>query len=223
MLVVKAGTTLSTSLSPSPASCTGMRIRLPPCSSLFPSLFLSNIFINMTVIMPPVTKHARLCQNSLPKSIFCSFTRWCPASAREENTQCFGAWWSICSCLPILAVTSIIVKGSSSQKNIFCVCWKRSKMEQRKQRWFYFWVGNISVYFWKKMDQSQCTFEARKWALWTGKRFRAGVAFRQVCKTIKIVGKVFVYERLLTNFVEKMLHKHSDWVPKKYWFTKLCR
>ena len=47
-------------------------------------------------------------------------------------------------------------------------------------------------------------------------RVRAGVAFRRVCKTIKIVGKVFVYERLLTNFVEKMLHKHSDWVRKKY-------
>ena len=66
-------------------------------------------------------------------------------------------------------------------------------------------------------------FRSKKVGTLNGKRFRAGVVFRQVCKTIKIVGKVYVYERLLTNFVEKMLHKHSDWVPKNYWFTKLCR
>ena len=59
-------------------------------------------------------------------------------------------------------------------------------------------------------------FRSKKVGTLNGKRFRAGVAFRRVCKTIKIVGKVFVYERLLTNFVEKMLHKHSDWVRKKY-------
>ena len=59
-------------------------------------------------------------------------------------------------------------------------------------------------------------FRSKKVSTLNGKRFRAGVAFRRVCKTIKIVGKVFVYERLLTNFVEKMLDKHSDWVRKKY-------
>ena len=63
----------------------GMSILLSPCASLFPSLFLSNIFINMTVIMPPVTKQARLCQNSLPKSILWSLTRWCP-----RNLQSFA-------------------------------------------------------------------------------------------------------------------------------------
>ena len=59
-------------------------------------------------------------------------------------------------------------------------------------------------------------FRSKKVGTLNCKRFRAGVAFRRVCKAIKIVGKVFVYERLLTNFVEKMLHKHSDWVPKNY-------
>ena len=65
--------------------------RLSPCASLFPSLFLSNVFINMTVIMAPVTKHARLCQNSLPESILCGFTRWCP-----RNLQSFA--WILVNC-----------------------------------------------------------------------------------------------------------------------------
>ena len=64
---------------------------LSPCASLFPSLFLSKVFINMTVIMPPVTKHVRLCQNSLPKRILCSFTRWCP-----RNLQSFA--WIFVNC-----------------------------------------------------------------------------------------------------------------------------
>ena len=58
IFIVRGGTTLSTSLSPSPTSCTGMSIRLSPCSSLFWYLCLSNIFINMTVSIPPMTKHA---------------------------------------------------------------------------------------------------------------------------------------------------------------------
>ena len=36
-------------------------------------------------------------------------------------------------------------------------------------------------------------FRSKKVGTLNCKRFRAGVAFRRVCKTIKIVGKVFVY------------------------------
>ena len=62
---------IDSSLSPSPTSCTGTSIRLSPSSSsLFWSLYHSNIFINMTVIIPTMTKRPTLCQNCLPKNIF---------------------------------------------------------------------------------------------------------------------------------------------------------
>ena len=73
----------------------------------------------------------------------------------------------------------------------------------------------ISIFLEKK-GPITVHFRSKKVGTLNFKRFRAGVAFRLVCKTIKIVGKVFVYERLLTNFVEKMLHKHFDWVRKNY-------
>ena len=65
-----------------------------PCSSLLWSLCHSNIFINMTVIIPPMTKHARLCQNCLPKYIFLLVSRDDAQEFRQEkrsritNTQC---------------------------------------------------------------------------------------------------------------------------------------
>ena len=82
------------SLSPSPTYCTGTSIRLSPSSSLFLSLCHSNIFINMTVIIPPMTKHARLCQNCLPKYIFIMVSRDDAQEFRQEKrtkityTQC---------------------------------------------------------------------------------------------------------------------------------------
>ena len=58
------------------------------------SLCHSNIFINMTVIIPPMTKHARLCQNCVPKNIFLIVSRDDAEEFRQEkrskitNTQC---------------------------------------------------------------------------------------------------------------------------------------
>ena len=69
-------------------------------------------------------------------------------------------------------------------------------MEQRRQGLF---LGRKYLYLWKRMEQSQRTFQSKKVGTLNCKRFRAGVAFRRVCKIIKIVGKVFVWKRLLTN------------------------
>ena len=74
--------------------CTGTSIPSSSCSLLFWSLCHSNIFINMTVIIPPMTKHARLCQNCLPKNIFLLVSRDDAQEFRQEkrtkitNTQC---------------------------------------------------------------------------------------------------------------------------------------
>ena len=180
-------------------------VRLSPCSSLFSSLCHSNIFINMTVIIPPMTKHARLYQNCLPKNIFFSFTRWYPRSfgnkrwtgrrrdgdrvvqvvvARRLQFQSRHSSWRF-------QKGKRVNFAESTQKNIFCVCCnERSKIEQRKQGW-------LSIFV-EKNGPITAHFQSKKVGTLNCKRFPT-VAFQRVCKIIKIVGKVFVCKRLSTN------------------------
>ena len=121
-----------------------------------------------------MTKHARLCQNCLPKNIFFSFTRWQRSFGNKRRTGRDGDSHSSCGARSHVNRRDDYkrAKGSSSQKNslwtgflfgkkianILCVCWnERSKMEQRKQGWFT--VGNIYIFGKKCTNHSPFYFQ----------------------------------------------------------------
>ena len=133
------------------------------------SLCHSNIFINMTVIIPPMTKHARLCQNCLPKYIVFSFTRCC-----SRTSSSFGQKWRTrrvagsCSCgarfLLLGHLEDYKRKGKRVKfllKNIFVSAERGGQKWNKRIKVAFTWSG-IPVY-WKKKKQR--TFEARKCAL----------------------------------------------------------
>lgn len=190
-------------------------VRLSPCSSLFSSLCLSNIFIDMTVIIPPMTKHTRLCQNCLPKNIFFSFTRWYPRSFGNKGWT--GRRRDGDRVVPVVVARSFShvnhrddfkrAKGSISQN-------RRRKTsfvsaERSGQKWNRGSKADY-LYLWKRMDQSQRTFKARKWVLWTVRDFPLW-PFNECVKSLKSSVK-YLSARGYQRICGKMLHKHSDWV-----------
>ena len=100
----------------------------------------------------------------------------------------FRAGVSICSCIRCSHVNHRDVRFIRATS--FVSAESGQKWNKGSNADFTFESG---IYICGKNGPITVHFRSKKVGTLNCKRFRAGVAFRRVCKTIKIVGKVFVY------------------------------
>ena len=82
------------------------------------------------------------------------------------------------------------------EKHLLCLLKRAVKNGTKEARLIL--QSEISIFV-EKNGPITAHFQSKKVGTLNCKRFPAGVAFQRVCKIIKIVGKVFVCKRLLSN------------------------